>query len=84
MKTCPNCFKTLSDKTRFKIVQELKRKKANVKDISSLFRLSQPTISHHLKVLKGLGILKSEKIGKEVYYFFNKEYSCSRCKIFKT
>jgi len=83
-KACPQCLKILSDQNRAKIIYYLrKRKKSNVKEINSLFRLSQPTISHHLKILKKLGILKSEKIGKEVYYSFNKKYSCSKCQIFK-
>lgn len=83
-KTCPQCLKILSDRNRAKIIYHLrKRKKANVKEINSLFRLSQPTISHHLKILKKLGILKSEKFGKEVYYSLNKNYSCPKCQIFK-
>ncbi len=83
-KTCPQCLKILSDKNRSKIIHHLKKKKnSNVKEINSLFKLRQPTISHHLKALKESGILKSKKIGKEVYYFLNKKYSCSKCQIFK-
>jgi len=84
IKSCPHCFRILSDKNRSKIVSYLKKeRKANVTKINSLFRLSQPTISHHLKILKRFGILKSKKIGKEIYYFLNKNYSCPQCKIFK-
>jgi hypothetical protein len=84
MKTCPGCFKILSDRSRAKIISYLQNKKrANVKKINSLFRLRQPTISHHLIILKKAGILKSKKIGKEVYYSLDKNYSCSRCQIFK-
>lgn len=84
-KNCPNCFKILSVQTRAKIIYYLgRREKSNVKNINSLFRLCQPTISHHLKVLKKLKILESEKVGKEMYYSLNKKYSCSRCNLFKT
>lgn len=84
-KSCPQCFKILADRTRFRILSQLKKtKKANVKEIVSLFPLRQPTISHHLKVLKKIGILKSKKISKEVFYFLNKNYSCPKCQIFKS
>lgn len=84
VKSCPQCFKILSDKSRARIVSYLrKNKKSSVKKINSLFRLRQPTISHHLKVLKKLRILESEKAGKEVYYSLNKNYSCPKCNLFK-
>jgi ArsR family transcriptional regulator, arsenate/arsenite/antimonite-responsive transcriptional repressor len=40
----------------------------NVGDITTRFKVSRPAISHHLKVLKDAGILRSEKIGQEVFY----------------
>jgi len=74
----------LSDRNRAKIIYYLKQKrKSNVTDVKSRFKISQPTISHHLKVLKQLGILKSKKIGKEVFYSLNKKYSCPKCQILK-
>ena len=36
--------------------------------LSRQFRISRPAISHHLKVLKDAGIVRSEKIGQEIYY----------------
>ena len=45
----------------------------NVGDIASQFRLSRPAISHHLKVLKDAGVLASEKVGQEVYYWLERE-----------
>jgi len=84
MRKCPTCLKILSDKNRAKIIFYLKKNKSsNVKEINSLFELRQPTISHHLIVLKKTGILKSKKIGKEVYYSLNKNYSCLKCNIFR-
>ncbi len=40
----------------------------NVGDIAARFPISRPAISHHLKILKDAGIVKSEKIGQEVFY----------------
>ena len=41
----------------------------NVGEIARQFRLSRPAVSYHLKVLKEAGILDSEKVGQEVYYW---------------
>ncbi len=38
-------------------------------DISDSFDLSQPTISHHLKVLREAGLLDCERRGTWVYYW---------------
>jgi ArsR family transcriptional regulator, arsenate/arsenite/antimonite-responsive transcriptional repressor len=37
-------------------------------DLTSAFDLSQPTISHHLKVLREAGLIDSERRGTWVYY----------------
>ena len=42
-------------------------------DIAGQFHLSRPAISHHLKVLKDAGVLDSEKVGQEVYYWLECE-----------
>ena len=46
----------------------------NVGEIASQFRLSRPAISYHLKVLKDAGILDSEKVGQEVYYWLARDH----------
>jgi ArsR family transcriptional regulator len=38
-----------------------------------LFELSQPTVSHHLKVLREAGIVGSERQGLWAYYYVNPE-----------
>ncbi|OGC70038.1 hypothetical protein A2415_01620 [candidate division WWE3 bacterium RIFOXYC1_FULL_39_7] len=42
--------------------------KNNVSTIVGAFKLTQPTISYHLKEMRDAGILVSQKLGKEVYY----------------
>ena len=37
-------------------------------DLTSAFELTQPTISHHLKVLREAGLIDSERRGTWVYY----------------
>jgi ArsR family transcriptional regulator, arsenate/arsenite/antimonite-responsive transcriptional repressor len=59
----------IGDPIRLEIVQLLAGGKAmNVGEITTRFRVSRPAISHHLKVLKDAGIVRSEKTGQEVYY----------------
>ncbi len=45
----------------------------NVGEIASQFSLSRPAISHHLKVLKDAGVVNSEKMGQEVYYWLDRD-----------
>ncbi len=63
-----------SDPVRLEIIFLLDHgDKMNVGQISSHFRLSRPAISHHLKVLKDAGIVRSEKSGQEIFYWLNFE-----------
>ena len=57
------------DSIRLQIILLLGKGKAlNVTEIAGHFRISRPAISHHLKVLKDAGIVRSEKTGQEIYY----------------
>jgi ArsR family transcriptional regulator, arsenate/arsenite/antimonite-responsive transcriptional repressor len=82
-KTCAGCFRTLADETRIRIITLLREEgKTNVSAITKFLRLSQPTISHHLRILSDAGILSRERQGKEVLYAFRADYPCSGCGIF--
>jgi DNA-binding transcriptional ArsR family regulator len=60
----------LADRTRPQILFLLGEKgRMCVGDIAANFSISRPAISHHLKVLKDAGVLQSEKVGQEVYYW---------------
>ncbi|WP_159228410.1 ArsR/SmtB family transcription factor [Mycolicibacterium vanbaalenii] len=64
-------FKALGDPVRLRLLSLIASHpggEACVCDISATFDLSQPTISHHLKVLRSAGILDSERRGSWVYY----------------
>ena len=59
----------IRDRARLEIILLLgKSKSMNVTEIASHFRISRPAVSHHLKVLKDAGIVRSEKTGQEIYY----------------
>lgn len=66
-------FKALSDKTRQDIIEILAEHERNVSDICSAFKTSQPTISHHLQILKSSRLVDSRKEGKNIYYYVRRE-----------
>ncbi len=63
-------FTALADPTRLAILNMLAASASEVCvcDITSSFPLGQPTISHHLRLLKEAGLVKGDKRGKWVYY----------------
>lgn len=64
-------FKALADPVRLRLVSLIASHaggEACVCDISATIDLSQPTISHHLKVLRTAGLLDSQRRGTWVYY----------------
>ncbi|MBI4744050.1 MAG: winged helix-turn-helix transcriptional regulator [Actinobacteria bacterium] len=62
-------FRALSDKTRRNILKLLKNKgELSVKEIVEYFSMTQPTISHHLNVLKEAGLVRFDRKGKEICY----------------
>jgi ArsR family transcriptional regulator len=57
-------FKALADPTRVAIVNRLAAaEECCVCDLNAAFDLSQPTISHHLKVLRDAGLVESSRRG---------------------
>ncbi|MGV9823589.1 ArsR/SmtB family transcription factor [Nocardia xishanensis] len=64
-------FKALSDPVRLRllsVVASRENGEACVCDVSEGIELTQPTISHHLKVLREAGLLTSERRASWVYY----------------
>ena len=63
--------KALGDPVRLQLVDVLRKHagKVCVCELVPLFDLSQPTVSHHLKVLRDAGIIGSERQGLWAYYY---------------
>jgi ArsR family transcriptional regulator, arsenate/arsenite/antimonite-responsive transcriptional repressor len=63
--------KALGDPVRLQLVDVLQKHagKVCVCELVPLFDLSQPTVSHHLKVLRDAGIVGCERQGLWAYYF---------------
>jgi len=63
-------FKALADPTRVAIVSRLASgEKCCVCDLTAVFELSQPTISHHLRILREAGLVDAERRGTFAYYW---------------
>ena len=67
--------KALGDPIRMQLVDVLRKHagKVCVCELVPLFDLSQPTVSHHLKVLREAGIVGSERQGLWAYYYVKPE-----------
>jgi ArsR family transcriptional regulator, arsenate/arsenite/antimonite-responsive transcriptional repressor len=65
-------FKALSDPVRLRLlslIASFEGGEACVCDLTGPFDVSQPTISHHLRVLREAGLIDSERRGTWVYYW---------------
>jgi ArsR family transcriptional regulator len=65
-------FKALADPARLRLlslIASFEGGQACVCDLTSQFDLTQPTISHHLRVLREAGLIDSERRGTWVYYW---------------
>lgn len=67
-------FVALGDEQRQRILLTFEPgERLNVTQIVSASALTRTTVSHHLKVLRQAGALRSEKVGKEVYFWVDKD-----------
>jgi len=64
-------FKALNDKTRREILELLKKSDLTAGEIANQFKISKPSISHHLDLLKQAGLVQSVKEGQFIYYSLN-------------
>jgi ArsR family transcriptional regulator, arsenate/arsenite/antimonite-responsive transcriptional repressor len=74
-KTISRVFTALGDEHRQRILLTFEPgERLNVGQIVDVSTLSRSAVSHHLQILKYAGVLDSEKVGKEVYYWVSKAF----------
>ena len=66
LKTCMAMLKGLADENRYSMVQLLLKESLSVSALSKELGIAQPSVSKHLAVLRGCGIVVTERVGKEV------------------
>jgi DNA-binding transcriptional ArsR family regulator len=64
-------LQALSDPTRRKILDMLKKKDLTAGEIADAFNISKPSISHHLDILKRANLVVAEKEGQFITYSIN-------------
>ncbi|WP_261134199.1 metalloregulator ArsR/SmtB family transcription factor [Bacillus sp. Marseille-Q3570] len=68
-------FKALSDDTRIKIAYALSiEEELCVCDVSNIVDCTVATASHHLRLLRNMGLAKYRKVGKLVYYSLDDDH----------
>lgn len=67
-------FKIFGDQTRLKILDALTNKPLCVNEISELLDMNQSAISHQLKNLRASNLVRTEKVGKNVYYSISDDH----------
>jgi ArsR family transcriptional regulator, zinc-responsive transcriptional repressor len=64
-------FRLLSDKTRLNILMLLTGGERNVSNLCDALKLPQPTVSHHLGLLRLNNVIGNRRSGKQVFYNLN-------------
>ena len=59
---------TLSDPTRIRVIGLLAESELCVGDLCLVLKMTQPAISHHLRILRNLKIVAARKAGRHVFY----------------
>jgi predicted transcriptional regulator len=73
-KNISDLFVALGDEQRQRLLLAFEKdERMNILQLVENSNLSRTAVTHHLKVLHNSGALKSEKIGKEVFFWVNKE-----------
>ena len=72
-KDIANIFKAMGDKNRIEITIMLSQGELCACEILEKFNITQPTLSHHMKILCDMKIVTSRREGKWSYYSLNEE-----------
>lgn len=71
--------KAMADETRQLIMRLCCCRQLSVSEIVKQMGVTQPTVSHHLRILRDVELVKAERRGKEIYYTLNQEKMAQSC-----
>lgn len=69
-----NLFKALADPARVRLIGLLAQAEICVNDLSVALGMSQPAVSHHLKLLRTWKIVSTRREGKHIFYTLQDEH----------
>ncbi len=61
-------FQALGDYSRVQIIWHLSKKELCVSDLAEVMKMSQPAVSHHLRTLRNMRLVKTRKEGRSTHY----------------
>lgn len=61
-------FRSFSDTSRVRILSAIVEQEANISTLAELVGVSESAISHHMRGLRQMRLVKSRRNGREVYY----------------
>jgi ArsR family transcriptional regulator len=67
-------FKVLGDVTRVRILDALSRSELCVCDIAQLLGLSESAVSHQLRLLRGMRLVRARRDGRMVFYTLDDQH----------
>jgi DNA-binding transcriptional ArsR family regulator len=67
-------FGALSDPTRLRIISALLDREMNVGEIAALLEMSESAVSHQLRGLRQLRLVRARKVGRQVYYALDDDH----------
>ena len=67
-------FRALSDPTRVRIVSLLSQGELPVGELAELLGMTQSAVSHQLRTLRDMRVVRSRRVGKQVYYALDDEH----------
>ena len=70
-------FRALSDETRTKILYLLSQQELCVCDLAHVLDMTLPAVSHHLRLLKTMRLVRSRRDGKQVFYALDDDHVLS-------
>lgn len=67
-------FKAMSDPTRVRILHALSHAELCVGDLAAVLGMKEPAVSHQLRLLRGLRVVRARRDGKLVYYTLDDDH----------
>jgi len=61
-------FRAFSDTSRVRILSAIVEQEVNISSLAEMVGLSESAVSHHMRGLRQMRLVKSRRAGKEVYY----------------
>ena len=67
-------FKALADPTRVRILHALSHAELCVGDLAAVLEMTESAVSHQLRLLRGLRVVRARREGKQVFYALDDEH----------